>query len=63
MILAEFQRLGVSTRVSESVSLAASQALEMAGRDDLVLATGSLFVCGEAIEYIKGFRPEEALRR
>ncbi len=63
VILAEFQRLGVKTKVSESVSLAASQALEMAGRDDLVLATGSLFVCAEAIEYIKGFRPEEALRR
>ena len=43
---------------AENVASALSTALEQARADDLVLATGSLFVAAEAREVIKGIEPE-----
>ena len=42
----------------EGVDSAIEMALELADADDLVLATGSLFVAAEAREAIKGIEPE-----
>ena len=42
----------------EGVEKAVARALEVAGEDDLVLATGSLFVAAEVREVIKGIEPE-----
>ena len=42
----------------EGVDRAMNRAMELAGDDDLVLATGSLFVAAEARESIKGIEPE-----
>ena len=49
---------GVATELTESVAAAAGRALAQAGPKDLICATGSLFVAAEAIEYVKGIRPE-----
>lgn len=43
---------------SDSVGEAMRLALELAGKDDLVLGTGSLSVAAEVIEEIKGIQPE-----
>ena len=42
----------------EGVDRAMARAMAQAGDDDLVLATGSLFVAAEARETIKGIKPE-----
>jgi len=44
---------GIPTTVEPSVAGAVRRALASAGPDDVVLATGSLFVVGEAIEAIE----------
>jgi len=40
------------------VADAIHRALQMAGRDDLICVTGSLFVVAEAIEHVQGIAPE-----
>jgi dihydrofolate synthase/folylpolyglutamate synthase len=55
------KRLGKNrdkTIESSSVADAIHRALQMAGRDDLICATGSLFVVAEAIEHVQGIAPE-----
>jgi len=47
----EFTRLGIKAKVAENVSEALSQAMAIAEKTDLILATGSLFVAAEAISY------------
>jgi dihydrofolate synthase/folylpolyglutamate synthase len=54
----ELIKQGAATEITESVAAAISRALALAGPRDLVCATGSLFVAAEAIEYVKGIRPE-----
>jgi dihydrofolate synthase/folylpolyglutamate synthase len=49
---------GVGVDTAESVAPAIMMARERAGKRDLILATGSLFLVGEVIEYVKGIRPE-----
>ncbi|MCI0439175.1 MAG: hypothetical protein L0177_08605, partial [Chloroflexi bacterium] len=44
--------------ISENVGEATRKAIELAGENDLVLATGSLSVAAEVIEEIKGIPPE-----
>ncbi|MFQ5925477.1 MAG: bifunctional folylpolyglutamate synthase/dihydrofolate synthase [Dehalococcoidia bacterium] len=57
-LLGELTRRGVRAEVAESVAVAARGALGRARPRDLICATGSLFIAAEAIEYIKGIRPE-----
>lgn len=45
---------GLSVSQFDDIRTAMSQALEMAGEEDLVLITGSLFVAAEARELLKG---------
>ena len=57
------KRLGKNrdkTIESSSVADAIHRALQMAGRDDLICVTGSLFVVAEAIEHVQGI-PAEVL--
>jgi len=49
-IVAEFASHGVETQVVDDVPSALSLALNMAGAQDLICVTGSLFVVAEAIE-------------
>ena len=53
-----FARRGLRPEVTESVDEALAKALGQAGKRDLICATGSLFLVGEVIEYIKDLRPE-----
>jgi len=57
-LVAEFARHGLVAETTESVASAVEKALAMAGGKDLILATGSLFVVAETIEWAKGLRPE-----
>jgi dihydrofolate synthase/folylpolyglutamate synthase len=57
LILAgEFAKLGVKVEIADNVSGALCQALALAKKTDLVLATGSLFVVSEVIDYVKKTR-------
>jgi dihydrofolate synthase/folylpolyglutamate synthase len=49
-IITEFSQHGLEIRTAENVAEALKLALSQAGADDLVCATGSLFVVAEAIE-------------
>jgi folylpolyglutamate synthase/dihydropteroate synthase len=40
--------------VTQDVDSAVKKALDVSGRDDVILITGSLFVVGEARKIIKG---------
>ncbi len=51
-IAAEFRKYGLKARVTETVPEALSMAHAIAGKGDLICITGSLFVVGEAIEYL-----------
>jgi dihydrofolate synthase/folylpolyglutamate synthase len=51
-IVTEFRKYGLGTHVTGSVPEALSQALSLVGEGDLICITGSLFVVGEAIEYL-----------
>ena len=51
-IVAEFRRHGVEAQVAEAIPEALSLALNIAGTQDLVCATGSLFVVGETIDEV-----------
>jgi len=52
-LIAEFRRCGVGVQAVEAVPEALSLALSMAGGQDLVCVSGSLFVVAEAIEQAK----------
>jgi dihydrofolate synthase/folylpolyglutamate synthase len=58
VLVGEFARVGVKAEVAEDIARAAAKALKRAGRKDLICATGSLFLVGEMIEYVKGLHPE-----
>jgi dihydrofolate synthase/folylpolyglutamate synthase len=55
IIAAEFARYGISAVTADSVAKAVMQARGMAGEKDLICVTGSLYVVGEAIEYVEGY--------
>lgn len=57
-VAGEFSRHGKPAEIAPDVAGALTEALRRAGRRDLICATGSLFLVGEVIEYIKGLRPE-----
>jgi len=57
-LLGEFSKRGVPGEIAGSVASAAERALAMAQPDDLVCATGSLFVVAEAREYVKNITGE-----
>lgn len=54
----EFAQQRIEAEVAEDVALAVSKAQGSAGRNDLICATGSLFLVAEVIEYVKELRPE-----
>ena len=58
-IAAEFRKHGIEARQTEDISLALPVALKMAGKNDLICVTGSLFVAAGAIEQamILGLKP------
>lgn len=58
ILVGEFARNGINARGVGSVSEAVLQALESADAEDLICATGSLFIVAEVIEYMKGLSPE-----
>jgi dihydrofolate synthase/folylpolyglutamate synthase len=55
VLAAEFAKQGVVTRLAEDIPKALTEAREIAADEDLICVTGSLFVVGEAIEYLKGY--------
>jgi dihydrofolate synthase/folylpolyglutamate synthase len=58
LLLGEFSKRGVPVEIAGSVASAAERALALAQPDDLVCATGSLFVVAEAREYVKNITGE-----
>ena len=54
-----FEDQGVTAVLTRDTADALRQARDAAGPDDLVLATGSLFVAAEAREAVLGIQPEE----
>ncbi len=50
-LVAEFSKWGIVPQVAEQVAAAVDQGLAIAKPNDLICATGSLFVVAEAIEY------------
>ena len=57
-LVERFARRGISAVETASPAEALSMALDAAGDDDLVLATGSLFVAAEIREAVLGIEPE-----
>lgn len=57
-IAEHFARHGVPVERVEDVGRAVDRAVELAGGDDLVLGTGSLFAVAEVREHLKGIPPE-----
>ncbi len=55
IIAAEFTRLGIQTSIASSVSTALAEAKKIANEKDLICVTGSLYVVGEALEYIENY--------
>ncbi|UCG54848.1 MAG: bifunctional folylpolyglutamate synthase/dihydrofolate synthase [Dehalococcoidia bacterium] len=53
-IATEFSKYGLEANVTESVPEAISLAFSEAGEEDLICIIGSLFVAGEALEYLGG---------
>ena len=53
-----FRRAGIEADASKDVASALTAARSQAGKDDLVLVTGSLFVVAEALEAWFGIEPE-----
>jgi dihydrofolate synthase/folylpolyglutamate synthase len=53
-LLEALSKDGITGIKAESVSVAIDKALDIAGPNDLVCATGSLFVAAEAREHVKG---------
>ena len=58
IILEGFARHGVAGGVAEDVATAVERALRMAGKEELVCVTGSLFVVAEVREHVKGIPAE-----
>ncbi|MBI2979467.1 MAG: hypothetical protein HYY41_01330 [Chloroflexi bacterium] len=56
-IVAEFHRQGVAARATEDISSALPLALTLAGENDLICVTGSLFVVAGAIEQAEHLVP------
>jgi dihydrofolate synthase/folylpolyglutamate synthase len=60
-IAEKFNSMGVKVVALENVGVAIQKALALAGKTDLILVTGSLFVVAEAIDYLaKGTASEAA---
>ncbi len=57
-VAGEFARHRVRAEIVGDVAQAVAKAQGMAGKRDLICATGSLFLVGEVIEYVKGLCPE-----
>lgn len=54
----EWKKIGIEPFIAEDVPQAISLTLSLAGEKDLILATGSLFIVAEVIEYITGKKEE-----
>jgi dihydrofolate synthase/folylpolyglutamate synthase len=54
VLVAEFQKQGVTPRVAANVKEAIRLALEEAGDNDLICAAGSIFVIAEVLEFFGG---------
>ncbi|MFC2039127.1 bifunctional folylpolyglutamate synthase/dihydrofolate synthase, partial [Chloroflexota bacterium] len=52
-LVSEFRKHGVETHIAEDISTALPEALALAGEDDIICVTGSLFVAAGAIEQAK----------
>jgi len=57
-VASEFSRRGLAAEVASDVAVAIAMAQVRAGKRDLILVTGSLFLVGEVLEYVKGSRRE-----
>jgi dihydrofolate synthase/folylpolyglutamate synthase len=55
VIAAEFAKQGIIAAINETVAGALAQAKTLAGPEDLICVTGSLYVVGEAIESVQGY--------
>jgi dihydrofolate synthase/folylpolyglutamate synthase len=55
LLAAEFAKHGVSAIQTENVVKALEEAKKLASAQDLIVVTGSLYVVGEAKEYIEGY--------
>jgi dihydrofolate synthase / folylpolyglutamate synthase len=55
IIAAEFGRHGLKATTFNSVAGALAEAMKMAGEKDLICVTGSLYVVGEALEYVENY--------
>jgi len=53
-LAAKFARHGVESQATKNVEQAILEAVAQAGKDDLICATGSLFLVAEIIEHVKG---------
>jgi len=51
-LAAEFSGKGIVSETSENVASAVERALSIAGSEDLICATGSLFLVAEVMEYM-----------
>jgi dihydrofolate synthase/folylpolyglutamate synthase len=56
-LAAAFARHGIKARLADDVTSALSQALALAGENDLVCVAGSLFIVGEAMAAVEGLFP------
>jgi dihydrofolate synthase/folylpolyglutamate synthase len=54
-IAAEFAKMGAATRLARGVAEGIELARSLAGEDDLICVTGSLFVVGEALAYSRDY--------
>ncbi len=54
VVTAEFSRQGINVKVAENVPQALSRARAQAGKADIILITGSIFIVAEAIDYTRG---------
>jgi dihydrofolate synthase/folylpolyglutamate synthase len=57
-LVEEFVSRGIQTESSANVSEAITKAISIAAEDDLICITGSLFVVGEALAYIRSLPNE-----
>jgi dihydrofolate synthase/folylpolyglutamate synthase len=55
VLSAEFNKYGIESQIAENVPMALAAAKATAGKEDLICVTGSLFIVGEAIRYLKEF--------
>jgi dihydrofolate synthase/folylpolyglutamate synthase len=54
-LAAELAKHSVTAKTTESVAEAIKEAISIADKGDLICVTGSLYVVGEAMEYIEGY--------